>query len=153
VAVTSEARSRAICSALCRERYHFFNSVRSYRPRSERNWRVARSSTPVAARDRQSRQDGGRGCVDSRAAREKPFLRPFLACGGLRFPVSARRHSLQAPFGAQSPAAKIPFQTRGRKKVREEGGGRRFGPDPGGDGPRSGSVEYVVRCSRERRAA
>ena len=45
--------------------------------------------------------------------------RPFLARGGLRFPVSARRHRLQAPVLArQSPAAKIPFQTRRRKKVR-----------------------------------
>src|SRR6516162_11645207 len=45
---------------------------------------------------------------------EKPFLRPFLACGGLRFPVSARRHRLQAPScapvsGVENP---VPNSTR-----------------------------------------
>ena len=39
---------------------------------------------------------------------EKPFLRPFLARGGLRFPVSARRHRLQAPFGAPVSGGKNP---------------------------------------------
>ena len=39
---------------------------------------------------------------------ERPFLRPFLACGGLRFPVSARRHRLQAPFGAPVSGGKNP---------------------------------------------
>jgi acyl-CoA dehydrogenase len=51
---------------------------------------------------------------------ERPFLRPFFACGGLRFPLSARRYRLQALLARQSPAAKIPFQTRRGKKVREE---------------------------------
>src|SRR6516165_5227219 len=45
---------------------------------------------------------------------EKPFLGPFLACDGLRFPVSARRHRLQAPFGApvsggENPVPNSPF--------------------------------------------
>jgi hypothetical protein len=31
---------------------------------------------------------------------ERPFLRPFLARGGLRIPVSARRYRLQVAFGA-----------------------------------------------------
>ena len=39
---------------------------------------------------------------------EKPFLRAYLACGGLRFPVSARRHRLQAPFGAPVSEGKNP---------------------------------------------
>ena len=39
---------------------------------------------------------------------EKPFLRPFLACGGLLFPVSARRHRLQAPLGAPVSGGKNP---------------------------------------------
>ena len=45
--------------------------------------------------------------VDSSLA-EKPFLRPSLARGGLRFPVSARRHRLQAPFGAPVSEGKNP---------------------------------------------
>ena len=39
---------------------------------------------------------------------EKPFLRPFLACGGLRFPVSAQRYRLQVPFGASVSDDKNP---------------------------------------------
>ena len=45
--------------------------------------------------------------VDSSLA-EKPFLRPSLARGGLRFPVSARRHRLQAPLGAPVSGGKNP---------------------------------------------
>src|SRR6516225_11526479 len=39
---------------------------------------------------------------------EKPLLRPFLACGCLRFPVSAQRHRLQVPFGASVSGGKNP---------------------------------------------
>jgi hypothetical protein len=39
---------------------------------------------------------------------ERLFLRPFLASGGLRFPVSARRHRLQAPFDVPVSGGKNP---------------------------------------------
>ena len=49
---------------------------------------------------------------------EKPFLRPFLACGGLWFPVSARRHRLQAPFGAPVSEGKNPVPNSKRAGLR-----------------------------------
>jgi hypothetical protein len=36
------------------------------------------------------------------ARQQKTFLRPFLACGGLRFPVSAQRYRFQVPVGRAS---------------------------------------------------
>src|SRR5262249_52394909 len=38
----------------------------------------------------------------------RPLLRPFLARGGLRFPVSAPRYRLQIPFGAPVSSGKNP---------------------------------------------
>jgi len=60
---------------------------------------------------------------------ETPFLRPFLACGGLRFPVSGGDIAFRPLLACQSPAAKIPFQTRiGRliARVREASSGLRY---------------------------
>jgi hypothetical protein len=51
---------------------------------------------------------------------ERPFLRPFPACGGLRYPVSARRHRHQVPFGASVSAGKNPVPNSTRHQVREE---------------------------------
>src|SRR5215831_8346360 len=48
---------------------------------------------------------------------EKPFLRPFLASDGLRFPASARRHRLQAPFWRASLRRR-----KSRSKLEESGG-------------------------------
>ena len=45
--------------------------------------------------------------IDSSLA-EGPFLWPFLARGGLQFPVSARRHRLQVPFEAPVSGGKNP---------------------------------------------
>ena len=44
--------------------------------------------------------------LDLRARR--PLLRPFLARGGLRFPVSAQRYRLQVPFGASVSGGRNP---------------------------------------------
>ena len=65
---------------------------------------------------------------------EKPFLRPFLACGGLRFPVSARRHRLQAPFGVPVSGGKNPVpNSKGASEViglrQRNPGQRRDRPD------------------------
>ena len=67
---------------------------------------------------------------------ERPFLRPFLARGGLRFPVSAQRYRLQVPFGASvsggtnpvpnptsQRARRLPGHVRTRMKWGETEGG------------------------------
>ena len=54
---------------------------------------------------------------------EKPFLRAFLACGGLRFPISARRHRLQAPFGAPVSGGKNPVPNLKRAALRGDRAG------------------------------
>ena len=51
---------------------------------------------------------------------EKPFLRPFLACGGLRFPVSARRRRLRAPFGGPVSGGKNPVPNSIWRRVPDE---------------------------------
>ena len=51
---------------------------------------------------------------------EKPFLRPFLACGGLRFPVSARRPRLRAPFGGPVSGGKNPVPNSIWRRVPDE---------------------------------
>ena len=60
---------------------------------------------------------------------ERPFLRPFLACGGLRFPVSLPRHRLQAPFGVPVSGGKNPVPNSigqaGRKSAQGEFGASR----------------------------
>ena len=45
---------------------------------------------------------------------ERPFLRPFLARGGLRYPVSARRHRLQDPFSGSVSGRKNPVPNSSR---------------------------------------
>ena len=50
---------------------------------------------------------GAQPATDSSLA-EGPFLRPFLACGGLRFPVSAQGYRLQVPFGPSVSGGKNP---------------------------------------------
>ena len=64
---------------------------------------------------------------------EKPFLRPFFTRGGLRFPVSARRHRLQAPFGAPVSGGKNPVPN----STSQESAG-------GGDGSWRGGRRVVV---------
>src|SRR6516162_1521862 len=50
---------------------------------------------------------GAQPATDSSLA-EKPLLRPFLARGGLRFPVSAQRYRLQVPFSASVSGGRNP---------------------------------------------
>ena len=52
---------------------------------------------------------------------ERPFLRPFLGCGGLRFPVSARRYRLQVSFW--------------RVRLRRQESRSKLGEGVGGDWP------------------
>jgi hypothetical protein len=51
--------------------------------------------------------------VDS-SQTERPFLRPFLARGGLRFPVSVRRYRLQVAFGAPVSGGENPVPNSNR---------------------------------------
>src|SRR5215831_2213342 len=50
---------------------------------------------------------------------EKPFLRPFLACSGLRFPVSAQRYRLRSLFGASVSGCKslVPKSVRASEVI------------------------------------
>ena len=57
-------------------------------------------------------------------ASRNAVLRPFLARGGLRFPVSAQRHRLQVLFSAPVSGGKnpVPNSTFARKCGRRRGG-------------------------------
>jgi hypothetical protein len=54
---------------------------------------------------------------------EKPFLRPFFACGGLRFPVSALRHRLRALFRAPVSGGKNPVPNSKKAGLRGDRAG------------------------------
>jgi hypothetical protein len=86
---------------------------------------------------------------------ERPVLRPYLARGCLRFPVSARRHRLQAPFWRaslrrQKSRSKLE-EGRLIARVRGASAGLRyillstsFAEDP--DGSSKCDCRYPLRC-------
>ena len=58
-----------------------------------------------------------------RSLAERALLRAFLACSGLRFPVSARRHRLRAPFGAPVSGGQNPVPNSNRAADRKSARG------------------------------